>query len=106
MNFEKPKKSEFRKNEKKKNCWRYHHFTHVYQKPQSYEVQLLRYRVRQICFVIWGHFLPSPRPHPNNPDNQNFEKMKKTSGNVIILNLCDKTHNKIMYAYSGMKCKT
>ena len=31
MNIEKPKKSNFWKNIKK--CWRYHHFTHVYQKP-------------------------------------------------------------------------
>ena len=28
------------KNEK--NCWRYHHFTHEYQEPQSYEVQFLK----------------------------------------------------------------
>ena len=47
MNFENPQKLEFWKNEKKKktkkkNCWIYHHFTHVYQKPQSYEVQFLR----------------------------------------------------------------
>ena len=33
----------------KKNCWRYHCF-HVYQKPQSYEVQSLSYRVRQNFF--------------------------------------------------------
>ena len=52
------------------NCWRYHHFTHVYQKPESYEVQFLRHRVRQICFVTLGQFLPfthpqlSPAPHP------------------------------------------
>ena len=39
MNFEKVEKSDFRKNEK--NCWRYHHFTHVYQKRKSYEVQFL-----------------------------------------------------------------
>ena len=45
MNFEKSEKSDFRK--KKKICWRHHHFTHVYQKPQSYEVQFLRYEVRQ-----------------------------------------------------------
>ena len=31
---------------------------HVYQKPQSYEVQFLRYGVRQNFFVILGHFLP------------------------------------------------
>ena len=44
--------------EMKKNCWRYHHFTHVHQKPQSHEVQFLRYRVRQIeLSVILGHFL-------------------------------------------------
>ena len=23
-------------------CWRYHHFTNVYQKPQAYELQFLR----------------------------------------------------------------
>ena len=37
-------KSEFKKNEK--NCWRYH-FTHVYQKPQSYDLWFLRYGVRR-----------------------------------------------------------
>ena len=37
MSFEKPKKKQnFEKNEKKKKkYWRYHDFTHVYQKPQS-----------------------------------------------------------------------
>ena len=52
MNFEKPEKSEFWKNEK--NCWRYHHFIYVHQKPQLYEVQFLRYGVRQ---SFW-HFGP------------------------------------------------
>ena len=88
----------------KKNCWRYHHFTHVYQKPQSYEVQFLRYGVRQFFLVIFGHFLPLFSPLPNNPENQNFEKMKKASGDVIILNLCNKKHNHMMYAYSDMEC--
>ena len=74
----------------KKNCWRYHHLTQVYQKPQSYEVQDSRYRDTEfpeigsetIFFVILGP--------PNNSENQNFEKMKKASGDVIILNLCNK----------------
>ena len=87
----------------KKNCWRYHHFTHVYQKPQSYEVQFLRYGVRQFFLVIFGHFLPLFSPLPNNPENQNFEKMKKASGDVIILNLCNKKHDHMMYAYSDME---
>ena len=42
----------------KKKSWRYHHFTHVYQKLESYELEFLRYRVRQMFLVIWGHFLP------------------------------------------------
>ena len=44
------------KNEK--ICWRYHHFTHVHQKLQPYDVQFLRFRVRQTKFVTLGHFLP------------------------------------------------
>ena len=36
----------------KKNCWRYHHFTHVYQKPRSYELQLLRYGMRHFFFFL------------------------------------------------------
>ena len=43
------------------------------------------------CFVILGHFLPF---HPlNNPENQNFEKIKNASRDVIILHLCIKNHN-------------
>ena len=44
-----------RKWKKKKKCWRYH-FTHVYQKPQSYEVHFLGYGVRQIFFCHFGQF--------------------------------------------------
>ena len=45
------------KNEK--ICWIYHHFTRVHQKSQSYDVQFLKYRVRETKhFVILGHFLP------------------------------------------------
>ena len=63
------------KNEK--ICWRYHHFTHVYQKSQSYDVQFLRFRVRQAKFyVILGHFLPFQPP--DNPENQNFKFEKNT----------------------------
>ena len=84
-----PKNQNFEK--MKKNCWRYHHFTHVYQKLQSNEIQ-----------VIFGHFLPFCSP-PNNPENQNFEKMKKAFGDVIILNLCNIKHDHTMYAYSDME---
>ena len=63
-----PKNQKFQKNEK---TWRYHHFKHVYQKQQSFEVQFLRYRVRKTEFyVILVHFLPLYLP--NNQENQNF----------------------------------
>ena len=102
MNFEKPKKSDFWENEK--FFWRYRHFTHLYQKPQSYEVQFLRYKVRQNFLSFWGIFCPfNPLPR-NNPQNQNFEEMKNAFGYVITLNLCNKKDDHMMYAYSDMEC--
>ena len=47
-------------------------------------------------FVILDHFLPS-YPLLNKPENRNFEKMKKASWDVTILNLCKKKHNHTMY---------
>ena len=88
MNFEKVEKSDFRKNEK--NCWIYHHFTHVYQKPKSYEVQFLWYEVRRKFLAFWAIFCLFNCLHPNNAEKQNFEEMKKAFGDVIILNLCTK----------------
>ena len=79
----------------KKKCWGYHQFTHVHQKPQSYDVCYLRQRVRQTeCFVILGLFLPFYLT--NNPVNQNFEEMK-TLEDIIILHKCTKTENHMMY---------
>ena len=61
----------------------------MYQKTQSHEVTFLRYGVRQTeFFVILGHFLSFYSP--KNQENQNFEKMKKASGDVIILHMCYK----------------
>ena len=53
-------------------------------------------------FCHFGHFLHSS--HPNNPENYNSENRKTASGDVIILNLCNKNHNKMVYAYSDMEC--
>ena len=46
-------------------------------------------------FVIWGNFLHFDPP--NNPKNQNFEKMRKLPGNIIILHLCTTNDNHMMY---------
>ena len=58
-----------------KDTWRYHYFTQLHHKWQSYDVWFLRYAVQQTeFFVILGHFSPF---YPTNPKNQNFEEKKK-----------------------------
>ena len=49
----------------------------------------------QFFFAILYHFLPFY--HPNNLKNQNFEKMKKTPGDIIILPKCTKNHDHILH---------
>ena len=81
----------------KKNAWRYHHFTHVYHKWQSYDVWLLRYGKWWIqFFVILDHFLPFYSP--NNLKNQNFETMKTVPGDITILYMCTINDNNMMYS--------
>ena len=89
--------------EKINKCWIYHHFRCAFHKPQSYEIQFLRYRVRRTeFFVILDHF--SNFYDPNNPENQNFEKLKKEYGGTIILHRCTKNRNYMMYVSWDMKC--
>ena len=69
-----------------KSTWRHYPFTHVYHKWKPYDIWLLRSETRQTeFFVILGSFLPFDTP--NNPKNQNFEKMKKTPEFINILHL-------------------
>ena len=78
LHFYPPKSSKNQNFEK----MRYHQFTHVYQKSQSYDVQFLIYGVRRTeLFAILGLFLSF---YPLNiSENKNFEKMKKfTSKNL------------------------
>ena len=39
---------------------------------------------------------------PNNPKNQNFEKLKKPPGDVIILYKCTKNHDHMLYCSLDM----
>ena len=73
---------------KKWKCaWKYYRFTHMYYKWQSYDVWFLWYRVRRAWFfVILEHFLLFYCP--NNLKYQNFEKMRKSPGDIIILHMC------------------
>ena len=50
---------------------------------------------RQNLFFILDHLLPFYLP--NNPEKQNFEKMKKTPGDIIILHKYTKNHDHMLY---------
>ena len=89
-----PWKLKFEKNIE--NIWRYYPFTHVHNKSRSYDVRFLRYKVQRTkFFVILGHFLPFDPP--DNPKNQDFEKIRKTARDIIILHLCTTNDNHMMY---------
>ena len=79
----KPTKSEFWKSEK--TCWRYHHFTHVHQKPQSLETPGIRSE-RDKIFCHFGLFLLFYLL--NNLNNWNFEKTKKNNKTKQKKNIC------------------
>ena len=94
------RKSNFWKNEK--NIRRYYPFTHVYHKWRSFDVWFLKYKTRQTeCFVILDHFLLSH--HPDDPENQNFEKLKKSPGDIIILHMSTINDNHMMYGSWDME---
>ena len=56
----------------------FNYFTPVYQKSW-YDLQLLRYSVRQTETSNYDSFLALLTP-PNNPENENFEKNEKILG--------------------------
>ena len=45
-------------------------------------------------YVILDRFLPF---YPPNPKNQNFEEMKKMPEDIIILHMCTKNYDPMMY---------
>ena len=63
----------------------------------------------QIFFVILGHcffLLPAPPPPPptQQPRKSKLWKNEKASGDVIILHMCTKNHNHMMYVFWDMEC--
>ena len=75
--------------------WRYYPFIHVYHKSRSYDVWFLRYKEQRTVFCHFEPFLPFDPP--NNPKNQDFEKIKKTPGNIIILHLYTTNNDHMTY---------
>ena len=57
---------------------------------------------RQNFFVILDHFLPFYPP--KNLKNQNFEKMKKTPWDIIILHKRTKNHDHILHYFWDTMC--
>ena len=81
--------------------WRYY-FTHVYHNWQSCDEWFLRYGARRKkVFVIFDCFLRFYPP--KKPENQNFEKMKKSPGDIIILHMCTINDNHMMYGFWDME---
>ena len=74
----------------RKTSGHYHYFKPVCQK-YPYDLQFLRYRMTWTEMVILSHF--SLFYSTNNPKNQNFEKIKKIAGDIIILLMCTKNLN-------------
>ena len=69
---------------------------------QSDDVWFLRHEAWQTeLFAILDCFLPFY--HPNNPKNQNFEKLKKKPGDIIILHMCTINDNHMMYGSWDIK---
>ena len=102
------------KNEK--ICWRYHNFTHVYQKSQSYGVWFLIYGVRLTnFFVILGHFLPFypstyPPPYPpslNDTENKSkFWKEWKKCLKILSFYtyMCTIIEDNMIYGFWNIRC--
>ena len=57
---------------------------------------------------IFCHFGPFFAPfafyHPNNPKNQNFEKLNKRPGDTIISSMCTKNHDHMLYCSLDIAC--
>ena len=53
------------------------------------------WRVTDVIIFHFGLFFPVLPP--NSPKNQTFKKMKKTPGDIIILNMCTKNYDQMTY---------
>ena len=75
----------------------------MYHKWQSFHIWFLRCGVWQTEFFVildnFFNFFP-----PKNLKNQNFEKMKKSPEDIIILQMCTINKNHMMYDSWDMEC--
>ena len=76
----------------KKNTCRYHYQNLNDMIYSSWDIEQNRLKL-----VILSHFFPFDPPKISK--NQNFGKMKKNSGDIMILHMCIKNHNHMTYGY-------
>ena len=69
----------------------------MYLKLQPYDAWFLRYQA-SFFFHFGQYFIHLP---PKNPKNQNFEKIKRMPGDIIILDKCTKNQNHMLYTIPG-----
>ena len=84
-----------------KNTWRYYHFKNINNSHMMYGSSDMECN-RHNFLSFWTIFALLPRP--NNPKNQNFEKMKKLPGDIIILQRCNINDNHMMYGSWDTEC--
>ena len=61
-----------------------------------FDVPGMRHVTNVIVIFYFGLFF-ALSPPPNTTKNQNFQKMKKTSGDIIILLTFTKNYDQMMY---------
>ena len=86
------------KNEK--NTWGYYSFIHTcVPKWRSNDIWFLKYKVQQTdIFAILGHFFFALSA-PWHPEKSKFYHWEKTPGDNIILVMCSKNDNHMMYSF-------
>ena len=68
-----------------------------------YTVPETWHMMKVMLLFILGYFLLFYQPN-NSPKNQNFKKMKKIPGDIIILPMCTKSYDQMMYGSKDMVC--
>ena len=87
-----PRNQNFQRNGK--NIWRYNHFTNISNSHMRYGSSNMKCNGQNFLssWAVSCSFTPL-----TNPKNDNFEKMKKKPGDIIILHRCNINENHMMY---------
>ena len=96
------KNTKIKSSKSEKICWRYHHFTHVHQKSQSYDCTVPEIRCKTGRIFLWFWAIFCPISCLTTPKIK-ILKLKKTPGYIIILHICTINDNHMMYGSRDME---